>query len=145
MTGGPPTTQVLINGNRVGGLNRDKKAQMSFLMPAAEQPSPAAGAGKRSRRDLHPADSVATSQDSDPSGGPTVQLDVVVHAMGRYNFGCVWDTKGLQSPNVTLNGEPATTSFLPCYRRCSTGIQASSYGQPAELRAVGGSERRISV
>lgn len=33
----------------------------------------------------------------------SLTMDVVVHAMGRSNFGCVWDTKGLQSSNVTLN------------------------------------------
>ena len=27
-----------------------------------------------------------------------------VHALGRFNFGCTWDTKGLQSPLVMLNG-----------------------------------------
>lgn len=42
------------------------------------------------------------------TGGST--LEVVVHALGRFNFGCVWDTKGLQNRgqletnNVTLNG-----------------------------------------
>lgn len=48
------------------------------------------------------------------STGPSM-LDVAVHALGRFNFGCVWDTKGLQnrgqleSGNVTLNGTAATT------------------------------------
>ena len=52
-------------------------------------------------------------------------LDVTVHALGRFNFGCVWDTKGLQnrgqleSSNVTLNGGaehpvPACALSLPC-------------------------------
>eukprot|EP00884_Botryococcus_braunii_P022552 jgi/Botrbrau1/8981/Bobra.0148s0087.1 len=35
----------------------------------------------------------------------TVMLDILVHALGRVNFGCVWDWKGLASPNVTLDGE----------------------------------------
>lgn len=44
------------------------------------------------------------------TGGPAT-LDVVVHALGRFNFGCVWDTKGLQNRgqletnNITLNGD----------------------------------------
>ncbi|KAK9809058.1 hypothetical protein WJX72_008691 [[Myrmecia] bisecta] len=37
--------------------------------------------------------------------GPTLQLDIVVEAMGRVNFGCPsWDLKGLQSKDVKLNG-----------------------------------------
>ncbi|CAL8469886.1 g9428 [Coccomyxa elongata] len=34
-----------------------------------------------------------------------VTLDILVEALGRVNFGCVWDYKGLTSPVVTLNGE----------------------------------------
>lgn len=34
----------------------------------------------------------------------SVQLDILVHALGRVNFGCVLDMKGLQSANVLLNG-----------------------------------------
>ena len=33
------------------------------------------------------------------------QLDILVHALGRVNFGCVYDPKGLQSPDVLLNGK----------------------------------------
>lgn len=33
-----------------------------------------------------------------------VTLDILVEALGRVNFGCVWDFKGLTSPRVTLNG-----------------------------------------
>ena len=32
------------------------------------------------------------------------RLDIVVEAMGRSNFGCEWDFKGLQSRKVTING-----------------------------------------
>ena len=35
--------------------------------------------------------------------GATV-LDILVSAMGRLNFGCGWDEKGLTSGNVTLDG-----------------------------------------
>ena len=51
------------------------------------------------------------------STGPST-LDVAVHALGRFNFGCVWDTKGLQnrgqleSSNVTLNGRAAMFACL---------------------------------
>lgn len=42
-------------------------------------------------------------------GGEPVYLDILVQAMGRQNFGCEvggWDLKGLQTANLTLNGEP---------------------------------------
>lgn len=54
-------------------------------------------------------------------------LDVAVHAHGRFNFGCVWDTKGLQnrgqleSSNVTLNGRassPCLLVYCPCPTQC---------------------------
>ena len=34
-----------------------------------------------------------------------VTLDILVEALGRVNFGCVWDFKGLTSPDIKLNGE----------------------------------------
>ncbi|KAI7843402.1 hypothetical protein COHA_003000 [Chlorella ohadii] len=40
--------------------------------------------------------------------GNHIQLDILVEAMGRQNFGCDtgnWDWKGLTSQNVTLNGK----------------------------------------
>mmetsp|Transcript_13310 Transcript_13310/g.40276 ORF Transcript_13310/g.40276 Transcript_13310/m.40276 type:complete len:730 (-) Transcript_13310:513-2702(-) len=80
---------VLVNGKRVGDLHRDQKPQLSFVMPAADSQASQA--------------SSSSSPGSDPS---TIPLDVVVQAVGRSNFGCDWDTKGLQSPNVTLNGKP---------------------------------------
>ncbi len=43
------------------------------------------------------------SQDKD------LTLDIVVHALGRVNFGCVWDFKGLIYPDIKLNG--AVSSF----------------------------------
>jgi hypothetical protein len=36
-------------------------------------------------------------------------LDILVHALGRVNFGCVWDNKGLSSPDVKLDGETRTS------------------------------------
>ena len=35
----------------------------------------------------------------------THQLDIVLHALGRVNFGCIWDFKGLVNPDIKLNGE----------------------------------------
>ena len=39
-------------------------------------------------------------------------LDILVEALGRVNFGCGWDYKGLTSPDVKLNGELAPSSVL---------------------------------
>ena len=38
------------------------------------------------------------------AGGSNPVLDILVSAMGRLNFGCNWDVKGLTSPLVTLGG-----------------------------------------
>ena len=38
------------------------------------------------------------------AGSTDPVLDVLVSAMGRLNFGCGWDVKGLTSPLVTLGG-----------------------------------------
>lgn len=85
--------QVLVNGKLVGSLSRDSKPQISFLMPASK-----AAEGPPQR---------------EAGADPMLILDVVVHAMGRYNFGCVWDTKGVQSPNITLNGVPFLAPLFP--------------------------------
>lgn len=49
-----------------------------------------------------------------------VTLDILVEALGRVNFGCVWDFKGLTSPKIKLNGEHHRTeclcSFIGCRR-----------------------------
>ena len=39
-------------------------------------------------------------------------LDILVEALGRVNFGCEWDFKGLTSPDVRLNGA-ARAPLLP--------------------------------
>ena len=46
----------------------------------------------------------ALSRDSSLGRDATVVLDILVSAMGRLNFGCGWDEKGLTSGNVTLDG-----------------------------------------
>ena len=50
-----------------------------------------------------------TLPSSSTSNAPA-KLSVVVEAMGRVNFGCVPDTKGLQSQHVRLDGAPCRTS-----------------------------------
>ena len=46
-----------------------------------------------------------------PSGaGEHLTLDIIVHAMGRINFGCVWDYKGLVNPDIKLDGALVLTA-----------------------------------
>ena len=46
--------------------------------------------------------------------GGDATLDILVEALGRVNFGCEWDFKGLTSPDVRLNGAArAPPSLLP--------------------------------
>ena len=75
-------TQVFLNGQLAGQIDRDQES-ISLMLPAMGNGS-AAG-----------------------SGAETVVLDVLVGAMGRLNFGCGWDEKGLTSDFVTLDGAMA--------------------------------------
>lgn len=68
--------QVLVDGKVLGTLERNNPRNLSLALP------------------LPPADSSA-----EPA-----TLDILVHALGRVNFGCVKDTKGLQSPEVLFDG-----------------------------------------
>ena len=43
--------------------------------------------------------------------GEHLSLDIVVHAMGRINFGCVWDYKGLVNPDIKLDGALVLTAW----------------------------------
>lgn len=56
-----------------------------------------------------------------------VTLDILVEALGRVNFGCVWDFKGLTSPVVTLNGNIlcCAHSFSLCHLEMSFFIPCS--------------------
>ena len=67
--------QVLIDGQVVGNLERNVPQNLSLSLPSLE----------RGHRD--------------------VQLDIVLHALGRVNFGCIWDLKGLVHGHVLLNGK----------------------------------------
>jgi len=48
----------------------------------------------------------------EPKAGSTedgdIQLDILVHSLGRVNFGCIWDFKGLVFPDIKLNGASHT-------------------------------------
>ena len=70
---------MFLNGQLAGHIDRDQ-APVSLSLPAM-------GSGAAS-----------------DSGAETVVLDVLVGAMGRLNFGCGWDEKGLTSDFVTLDG-----------------------------------------
>ena len=67
--------QVLINGQVVGNLERNVPQNLSLSLPSLE------------------------------GGHQDVQLDIVLHALGRVNFGCIWDLKGLVHGRVLLNGK----------------------------------------
>jgi hypothetical protein len=94
----PPSdySSVLINGELQGRLVRGGTANLT--LPALEN-----------EKLLKTRSSTASSS--------SIVLDVVVEAMGRRNFGCdpplgAWDTKGLQSTDVRLNGKLLFTFLL---------------------------------
>ncbi|KAL4450728.1 hypothetical protein ABPG77_001084 [Micractinium sp. CCAP 211/92] len=77
---------VFVQGRLVGRLDRSQPGDKTLNLPAQKGWA-------------------STSTASD--GG--LQLDILVEAMGRVNFGCDtggWDFKGLTSGNVTLGGQP---------------------------------------
>ena len=78
----PEPPQVFVNGALAGTLDRNAAPNATTLAV--------------------PAAALARSQ-------PPV-LDILVSAMGRLNFGCGWDVKGLTSPQVTLNGACRTST-----------------------------------
>ena len=47
-----------------------------------------------------------------PSSKAPARLAIVVEAMGRVNFGCVPDTKGLQSPHIRLDGAQQASASI---------------------------------
>jgi len=70
------------------------------------------------------------------------QLDILVHSMGRVNFGCIWDFKGLVYPDVRLNGD-TLAFYIPIipllYYRCTpTGAKLQqSQGEDWSPQATG--------
>ena len=61
---------------------------------------------------------------SESRRGAQVTLDILVEALGRVNFGCGWDYKGLTSPDVKLNGELAPSSVLGSSSLCMQAVLA---------------------
>lgn len=92
--------QVLMDGWAAGVLDRNGVRNLLLPPPAANRTSP----------------SFVASEGA-------VTLDVVVGAVGRSNQGFLFDTKGLTSPDVFLNGARATliclgVACLPNLQRC---------------------------
>ena len=76
--------QVLLDGWAAGALDRNGVRNLLLPPPAANRTSPSFVAAEGA-----------------------VTLDVVVGAVGRSNQGFLFDTKGLTSPDVFLNGARA--------------------------------------
>lgn len=81
--------QVLLNGRLIGHFDRDQGITLEFTTKSAD------------------------GLEHSHKGGEET-LDIVVEALGRSNFGCDWDFKGLQNGNVTLNGAPMIRTTLHC-------------------------------
>ena len=75
----PGCMQILVNGQRVGSLDRND-GQSTVLSEAA--------------------DKIARANDN-----KNVTMDIIVEAVGRVNTGVEFDLKGLTSPLVLLNSE----------------------------------------
>lgn len=83
---------VYLDGTPVAALDR---ASFSTAVALPRLPSPALSL------------SSSTDKKSKADGGGNVTLDILVHEMGRVNFGCVTlDHKGLETDAVTLDGKP---------------------------------------
>ena len=92
-------TQVFLDGRRAGYVERNFPQNLSLAVPPGVR---RAGVG-----------------------ADAAKLSILVEAMGRVNFGCVWDFKGLQSPQVRLNGEP-------CH--CHSAVRAPGRSAPGCCR-----------
>ncbi len=77
--GMPVCVQILVNGQRVGYLDRNE-GQSTVLSDVA--------------------DKIARANDN-----KNVTMDILVEAVGRVNTGVEFDLKGLISPLVLLNSE----------------------------------------
>ena len=92
--------QVLINGRRVGAFDRDRYTTLT-LPPGT--PSPTNG-------------SLFAGTAANPY--PNAVLDILVSAVGRQNSRTTYDTKGLSSPDVLLDGVPPQASQCPRFAYC---------------------------
>jgi hypothetical protein len=81
----------------------------------------------REDENLNLSNLLGSSWGAGAAGKPLV-LDILVEAVGRQNFGCDtggWDFKGLQSPDVQLNGGWARP-FRPAFslpKLCSESLR----------------------
>lgn len=83
---------MLLNGRRMGAFDRDG-FQTLTLPPGSPAPTGA-----------------PLFAGTMPSPGPQAVLDILVSAVGRQNSRTTYDTKGLSSPDVLLNGARSSTS-----------------------------------
>ena len=101
-------TTVLVDGKIQGRLIRSGPAiiilsfsnAMNVPLNVSGEESGGGFTMEKERR------AAATSSDSKKNG--SVVLEIMVEGMGRSNFGCEeggWDTKGLQSTDIRLNGK----------------------------------------
>ena len=57
-----------------------------------------------------------------------VTLDILVEALGRVNFGCVWDFKGLTSPDIKLNGvQRSSLCLIKTHTQYDSGSQQHKF------------------
>ena len=108
--------QVFLNGQLSGYFDRNEGPE-TLLLTAPLNPSASA------------------------SGENATVLDILVSAMGRLNFGCGWDEKGLTGGNVTLDGallgrigravRQTTTAASVCRLTHTLGWQAMASLCPA--------------
>ena len=82
----------MINGRRVGAFDRDGYTTLTLPLGT---PGPANG-------------SLIAGTAANPY--PNAVLDILVSAVGRQNSRTTYDTKGLSSPDVLLNGAPPQAS-----------------------------------
>jgi hypothetical protein len=76
------SAQILLDGKRLGSLDRNGPPTLQI-----------AAVGSRPNVTSH-----------GPHGAHVIALDIIVQGIGRSNDGVVFDTKGLASTHVTLNG-----------------------------------------
>ena len=73
-----------------------------------------------------------------------VTLDILVEALGRVNFGCVWDFKGLTSPDIKLNGQcRGSLCSTEIHGHAHTGLQQHKLYQNALHWPNAASEARL--
>ena len=82
----PACMQILVNGQRVGSLDRNE-GQSTVLSEVA--------------------DKIARANDN-----KNVTMDIIVEAVGRVNTGVEFDLKGLINPLVLLNSESLPRVYL---------------------------------